>query len=157
MKRSMVKTLGVAAALSLALAACGDNPFGPDPREIEFAASLGIDLDQMTETASGLFIREDSIGVGVAAITGDRVTVFFTGWLVDGTEFDSGELLIPSLGIGTISGFTEGVTGMQTDGIRTIVVPADLGFSSPGPEGIPEDAVLIFEITVLEIVRPPGG
>ena len=150
-KRNTATTLGVAAAL--ALAACGDA-VGPDPTDVEFAASLGIDLAQMRRTDTGLYIRDDVVGVGEPAVAGDQVVVDFTGWLADGTEFDSGELTIPSLGSGLIDGFTEGVTGMRGGGTRTIVVPADLGYGSQGREAIPGDAVLVFEITVTSIVKP---
>ena len=53
--RSKETRLSVAAAVTLALVACGDTLFGPDPRDVEFAASLGIDLGNMNETTSGLF------------------------------------------------------------------------------------------------------
>ncbi len=156
-KRNTGATLGVVAALALLLAACGDA-VGPNPTDVEFASSLGIDLELMTQTASGLYIRNDSIGAGVAAAPGDQVTVSFTGWLADGTQFDSGEF---SLTIGVtnlVAGFTEGVTGMRVDGIRTIVVPAALGYGSNGLEDadIPGGAVLVFEITVISIVKPQG-
>ena len=65
-KKSSRRTFGVVAlAVTLALVACGDDPvdpgpnlFGPNPRDVEFAESLEIDLDSMTETASGLFYRD---------------------------------------------------------------------------------------------------
>ena len=87
-KRNTGTKVGVAAVLALALAACGDA-VAPEVTNVEFAASLGIDLALMTETASGLFIREDSIGVGEPAAAGDQVTVAYTGWLADGEIFDS--------------------------------------------------------------------
>ena len=111
-KRSTGRALGLAAALTLASAACGDDVFGPDPEDVEFAASLGIDLDAMTETESGLFIRDDVVGTGDPAAVGDQATVTYTGWLVDGEQFDSNEL-VALLGVtGLISGFTEGIVGM---------------------------------------------
>ena len=152
-KRNTATTLGVAAAMALGLAACGDA-VGPDPTDVEFAASLGIDLAQMRRTDTGLYIRDDALGVGEPAVTGDQVVVDFTGWLADGTEFDSGELTIPSLGSGLIDGFTEGVTGMKAEGTRTIVLPADQAYGSQGREGIPGNAVLVFEITVTSVVKP---
>ena len=153
-KTNTGRALGAAVALTLALAACGDNPFGPDPTKVEFTASLGIDLDAMTETASGLFIRDDVAGTGEPAVLGDQVTLTYTGWLVDGEQFDSGELMV-TLGVtGLIQGFTEGVVGMRVGGTRTIVIPADLAYGSQEPPGIPADAVLVFELLVTELM--PG-
>ena len=146
-KRSTRRTLGVAAAVTLALVACGDA-VGPNPRDVEFAASLGIDLDAMTETASGLFFRDDVVGTGAAAGDGDIVTVNFTGWTADGTQFDSGDFTFQIGTAGVIAGFVEGVTGMQLGGERTVVVPAALGFGSEGRQTVPGNAVLVFSLTL---------
>ena len=156
-KRKTGMKVGVTAVLALALAACGDA-VGPEVTDVEFAASLGIDLALMTETASGLFVREDLIGEGEPAAAGDQVTVAYTGWLADGEIFDSSaSFLIPTLGApGLIAGFTECVTGMRVDGIRTCVLRASLAYGSQGQGSIPGDAVLIFEITLISIVKPQG-
>ena len=157
-KKSKGTTFGVAAALTLMLAACGDA-VGPLPTDVEFAASLGIDLAEMTQTASGLYIRDDIVGegaAGAAAAAGDQLTIAYTGWLADGTEFDSSTSFnVPQLGTtGLIVGFTECLIGMQVDGMRTCVLPASLGYGSQGQGAIPGDAVTVFEITVGSIVKP---
>lgn len=152
-ERSMGRTLGAAAALSLALVACGGNPFGPDPEEVEFAASLGIDLASMTRTASGLYIRDDLVGEGSPAVVPDRVTITFTGWLVDGTVFDSGEVAFFLGNLKITDGLTEGLVGMRVGGTRTIVISADLAFGSQGGDGIPDNAVLVYELTLTALIR----
>ena len=153
-KTNTGRALSVAAALTLAVTACGDNVFGPDPTGVQFAESLGIDLDAMTETPSGLFIRDDVEGTGEPAVLGDQVTLTYTGWLVDGEQFDSGTLMV-TLGVtALIEGFTEGLVDMRVGGMRTIVIPADLGYGSQGQGGIPADAVLVFELAVTEVVKP---
>ena len=149
------KTLGVTAAVALALVACGDSPVGPNPRDVEFAASLGIDLDNMTETASGLFVRDDIVGTGDIAAAGDSATVNFTGWLADGTQFDTGQFVFLIGPTGAIAGFVEGVTDMRVGGERTIVVPAHLGYGSAGLQSIPGDAVLVFELALTALRKPP--
>ena len=149
-KRRTGRTLGVAAAVTVALVACGDNDvFGPTPRDAEFAASLGIDLDAMTETASGLFYVDEVVGTGAVAGAGDIATVTYTGWLPDGTEFDSQTGFTFQIGEpGIIDGFSEGVTGMQIGGVRTIVVPPSLGYGSEGRDPVPGDAVMVFELNL---------
>ena len=152
-KRRTGRTLGLAVAATLALAACGDNGFGPEPTDVEFAASLGIDLDNMTETASGLFVRDDSVGTGEPAALLDTVTLTYTGWLVNGEVFDSGGFPA-TLGVtALIPGFTEGIVGMRVGGTRTIVIPADLAYGSAGQGSIPGNAVLVFEIMLTLVVR----
>ena len=156
-ERNTRRALGVAVALTVALAACGDNAFGPEPTEVEFAASLGIDLSAMTQTASGLYIRDDVLGTGgIPAEIGDQATVTYTGWLVDGEQFDSGDYMV-LLGVTpVIAGFAEGILGMESGGTRTIVIPADLGYGSQESHGIPGDAVLVFEIMLTSLVAAPG-
>ncbi len=158
-KRSSRRMLGVAVAVTLALVACGDDPvdegpnlFGPNPREVEFAESLGIDLDNMTETESGLFFHDDVEGTGEPAALGDVVTVDSTGWLVFANEFDSGTLQVTLGETPLIDGFTEGIIGMQLGGTRTIVIPASLAYGTQGSGStIPGDAVLVFEISLTAI------
>ena len=148
-KRRTGRTLGVAAVLTVALVACGGNAFGPTPEDVEFAASLGIDLDAMTETASGLFYVDEVDGEGAVAGTGDVATMTYIGWLPDGTEFDRGTGYTFQIGApGIIDGFSEGVTGMKIGGVRTIVVPPSLGYGSEGREPVPADAVIVFELTL---------
>ncbi len=152
-RRGSGRTLGVVAAAALALVACGDdplgpNPLGPNPGDVEFDVSLGIDLASMTETTSGLFIRDDVVGTGPIAGSGDHAAVAFSGWLSDGTLFDSGEFTFDITSFGAIAGFVEGVTGMQVGGERTIVVPAALAYGSAGRGSIPADAVLVFKLTL---------
>ena len=156
-ERNAARALAVAAALAVALAACGDNAFGPEPTEVEFAASLGIDLSAMTQTASGLYIRDDIVGTGgIPTELGDQATVTYTGWLVDGEQFDGGELVV-LLGVtGLIAGFTEGILGMEAGGTRTIVIPSDLAYGSQKLAGIPGNAVLVFEIVLTSLVAAPG-
>ena len=151
-KRRAGRTLGLVVAGTMALAACGDDGFGPEPRNVVFAASLGIDLDAMTETPSGLFIKDDIEGTGDPVALLDTVSLTYTGWLVNGEEFDSG-MFPATLGeTALIPGFTEGIVGMRVGGTRTIVIPADLAYGSAGQGSIPGNAVLGFEIMLTSIV-----
>ena len=107
----------------------------------------------MTLTDTGLYYRDDVVGTGEPAALLDTVTLPYTGWLVDGEEFDSGGF-DATLGVtGLIAGFTQGIVGMRVGGTRTIVIPADLAYGSEEPGGIPANAVLVFEIVVTMIVE----
>lgn len=154
-KRSTGRTMSVAAALTLTLAlvACGSNAFGPNPEGVEFAASLGIDLANMTQTTSGLYIRDDVVGEGDPAALLDTVTFTFTGWLVNGVVFESGEITLSISNPNLTAGLSEGLLGMRIGGTRTIVIPADLGFGSQAQTGVPENAVLVYELIVSQILR----
>jgi FKBP-type peptidyl-prolyl cis-trans isomerase FkpA len=110
-----------------------------------------------TTTASGLVIEELTIGTGATAAAGKKVSVHYTGWLTNGTKFDSskdrGNPFIFPLGKGhVIKGWDEGVAGMKVGGKRKLTVPAALGYGSRGAGGvIPPNATLVFEVELLEV------
>jgi FKBP-type peptidyl-prolyl cis-trans isomerase FkpA len=111
-------------------------------------------------TASGLQIQDLEVGAGPIAKSGDTVSVHYTGYLTDGTKFDSSldrnQPFTFTLGSGqVIAGWDEGVAGMQAGGKRKLTIPPDLGYGSTGAgEIIPPNATLVFEVELLEINAP---
>lgn len=108
-------------------------------------------------TASGLIYEDTVPGTGRAAQAGDLVTVHYTGWLENGSKFDSSKdrndpFQFP-LGRGhVIKGWDEGVQGMLIGGTRKLTIPADLGYGARGAGGvIPPNATLIFEVELLDL------
>lgn len=129
----------------------------PAPIATEYAPGLNINLDDMERTASGLYVRDVRDGEGVAAAKDDTVVVHYTGWLPNGTKFDSsrerGEPFSFVLGEGrVIPGWEEGVTGLRVGGQRRLVIPPNLGYGPIGAgDVIPPDATLVFEVELLEV------
>jgi len=151
-------TLPAALFLILALAAaCRSNTTGPkDPTELEFAPVTGVDLSAMTKTDTGLYYQDLVVGTGVQAEPGDTLTVHYTGWLHDGTQFDSSvdrdQPFQFILGIGqVIPGWDEGVEGMQAGGKRKLVVPSDLGYGPVRNGPIPGNSTLVFDVELLAV------
>jgi FKBP-type peptidyl-prolyl cis-trans isomerase FkpA len=109
-----------------------------------------------TTTASGLIIEELVVGNGAEAAAGQTVTVHYTGWLTNGSKFDSSkdrdDPFVFPLGAGhVIRGWDEGVQGMKVGGTRKLTIPADLGYGARGAGGvIPPNATLVFEVELLE-------
>lgn len=136
----------------VAVGGCGDDITGPVAIEdAEFAASLGINLAAMTKTASGLYYEDIEVGTGELAVAGSNARVAYTGWLADGTEFDSGEFSF-QVGAGrVVPGFDEGVQGMRVGGERRIIIPPALGYGSQGSGAVPPNAIMVFRIELLEI------
>jgi FKBP-type peptidyl-prolyl cis-trans isomerase FkpA len=109
-----------------------------------------------TTTASGLIIEELVVGNGAEAAAGQTVTVHYTGWLTNGTKFDSSkdrdDPFVFPLGAGhVIRGWDEGVQGMKVGGTRKLTIPASLGYGARGAGGVsPPNATLVFEVELLE-------
>ncbi|MFP5285453.1 MAG: FKBP-type peptidyl-prolyl cis-trans isomerase [Thermoanaerobaculia bacterium] len=96
-------------------------------------------------------------GQGEEARAGKVVEVHYTGWLENGTKFDSSvdrnRPFTFRLGAGdVIKGWDEGVAGMKTGGRRKLIIPPDLGYGKRGAgEVIPPGATLIFEVELLGV------
>lgn len=112
------------------------------------------------ELADGLRYEDFAEGKGPAAQNGDVVKVHYTGWLVDGKQFDSnvesGKPYDVPIGQGSvIKGWDLGLVGMKAGTKRKLVIPPHLGYREEGqPPDIPGNATLIFLVELLEIVGP---
>ncbi|MBP6225140.1 MAG: FKBP-type peptidyl-prolyl cis-trans isomerase [Rhizobacter sp.] len=115
----------------------------------------------MQTTSSGLQFEDTIEGTGEEAVSGQHVSVHYTGWLynggVKGTKFDSskdrGDAFKFYLGAGqVIKGWDQGVPGMRVGGTRVLVIPPELGYGERGAGGvIPPNATLMFEVELLDI------
>lgn len=112
---------------------------------------------QEVTTPSGLKYNDDQVGNGAAPSQGQRVSVHYTGWLTDGTKFDSsrdrGQPFQFTLGRGeVIKGWDEGVASMKVGGKRKLTIPPELGYGARGAGGvIPPNATLVFDVELLDV------
>ncbi len=108
-----------------------------------------------TVTLDGLKLYDFVVGTGNRPIAGQRISAHYTGWLEDGTRFDSsrdGEPFSYIFGLGqVIPGWDEGVNGMQVGGDRQIVIPPKLAYGERGSGPVPPNATLTFEIELIAI------
>ncbi|MCH8989582.1 MAG: FKBP-type peptidyl-prolyl cis-trans isomerase [Chloroflexi bacterium] len=137
----LLATLGVA---------CGSSSGSESDSEVIMA-------EETITTPSGLQIKVLVAGTGEAASAGKIAVVHYTGWLLDGTKFDSsvdrGTPFEFPLGAGrVIKGWDEGVAAMNVGGKVELIIPPDLAYGAQGAGGaIPPNATLKFEVELLEL------
>ncbi len=106
---------------------------------------------------SGLKYVDLKVGDGAVAEEGMTATVHYTGWLTNGTKFDSSvdrsQPFEFKLGAGqVIRGWDEGVKGMRAGGKRKLTIPPELGYGERGAgASIPPNSTLVFEVELLGV------
>ena len=141
----LIGAVFVLVAMAAVAAACSQSP-----------ASAGGGGNEVT-TPSGLTYTDVKEGTGAQPRPGQTAVVHYTGWLLDGTKFDSskdrGQPFSFPLGQGrVIKGWDEGVATMKVGGVRRLTIPANLGYGAQGAGGvIPPNATLTFEVELLDV------
>jgi FKBP-type peptidyl-prolyl cis-trans isomerase len=108
-----------------------------------------------TATASGLRYITQVEGTGKSPLATDQVTVHYTGYLLNGTKFDSsvdrGEPATFGLNQ-VIRGWTEGLQLMKEGGKTKFIIPSELGYGANGAGGvIPPNAWLVFDVELIKV------
>ncbi len=151
------------------LTACQEAPppraaVSGDPLQLTFAPALNVKLDSTELRPSGLYVHDIVVGTGAVADSMSTAAVHYTGWLADGSKFDSshdrGEPYRFTVGAEqVIRAWDEGVRGMKVGGKRQLIVPPKLGYGDLGmPPDIPRMATLVFELELVGVppARPAG-
>lgn len=164
MKKSLL-VLGI----TLLLTACGNQiaqETDAEQVEVEVAAETATETKKIevienkkVTTASGLQYEIFAPGNGAIAKAGDVVSVHYTGWITDGTKFDSSvdrgqpiEFLLGARQV--IKGWDEGVEGMKVGEERRLTIPSSLAYGDqPRGKIIPAGATLIFDVELIDIVK----
>jgi len=126
----------------------------PEAKKIE---KTNDGTGQEVVTPTGLKYVDHVIGTGATPKKGERVSVHYTGRLMDGKKFDSsvdrGQPFQFRIGVGqVIRGWDEGIATMKVGGKRTLTIPPDLGYGATGfPGAIPPNATLVFDVELLGV------
>jgi FKBP-type peptidyl-prolyl cis-trans isomerase len=110
----------------------------------------------MTKISDALYYQDLVVGTGVTtAQPGRSVSVTYTGWLPDGTQFDSnvgGSPLSFILGTGrVIQGWELGILGMRAGGKRRLVIGSDMGYGAGGNGAIRPNTTIVFDVQLLSV------
>jgi len=152
-------------SLSLGLSvACFHSLTAPPCTAVDFTQA-SVSGDTIT-TTTGLRYIEGAQGSGNALPWCRSLAVHYTGYLLDGTKFDSsrdiGRPLVFTPGLGAlIDGFEQGVIGMRTCGTRRLIIPPNLGFGAEplrnqaGEIIVPGNSTVVYEVEMLEIGGEP--
>jgi FKBP-type peptidyl-prolyl cis-trans isomerase FkpA len=144
----------------------------PSPGADDFNAGKG---KPVVTYPDGLQIVDLTVGTGDTAKLGQLVTVQYTGWLTNGTLFDTSRqpgrgpfkvLLSQDQGLCTkpgvdytcvIQGWTEGIQGMKGGGKRKLIIPPALAYGAQPPQGspIPPNATLVFQVELISVAAGP--
>jgi FKBP-type peptidyl-prolyl cis-trans isomerase len=100
-----------------------------------------------------------TVGTGVVANSGNRVTVSYSGFLFDssqadskGRQFDSSSAFTFTVGVGqVIRGWDQGVPGMRVGGLRRLIIPPSLGYGNQAVGTIPANSTLVFDIRLISV------
>lgn len=121
------------------------------------AVPYNVDGMDTVETKSGLKYIMVKKGAGKQAAPGTNVSVHYTGYLTDGTKFDSsverGEPITFRLGEGrVIQGWEQGIALLNVGGRTRLIIPYSLGYGEKGyPPVIPAKATLIFDVELVDV------
>lgn len=124
---------------------------------MRLSPTLGIPEDSVRSVGRGVWIHDIQQGTGEPVDTGTVVEVHFVGMLADGRTFAATDRKPFAFTLGAnqvIAGWEDGIRGMRVGGRRQLVIPPHLGYGAQGDRTIPPDAVLVFDVTVVDARSP---
>ena len=116
-----------------------------------------INMNDFQTTPDGLKIHDEVVGQGQEVKSGDTVTVNYSGYLENGTKFDSSydrnAPFTTQIGVGqVIKGWDEGIVGMKAGGKRKLIIPSSLGYGAQGAgNSIPPNSTLVFDVELIGV------
>ncbi len=117
-----------------------------------------VNIREWTTLPDGLKYIDLTVGTGASPATYDNASVNYTGWLTDGTKFDSSTSGTPFLfTVGTgqvIAGWDEGIMSMKVGGKRRLMIPSALAYGDTVHGSIPAGSTLVFDNELVQVAAP---
>jgi FKBP-type peptidyl-prolyl cis-trans isomerase FkpA len=128
-----------------------EEQFAIDKDIIEqYISDNGLEAES---TSSGLYYVINDLGTGNFPTAFDNVTVRYTGRFTDNKIFDQSSELGATFNLQhVIKGWTEGIPLFKEGGEGVLILPSKLAYGPNGNSSIPPNAVLVFDVKLLEIV-----
>lgn len=113
-----------------------------------------IDVSTYSGSTTSLVSQTLIQGTGATVQQGDTLDVMYSGWLTDGTQFDSNWSSGASTQLtmsedSVIKGFMQGLVGQKVGSQVLLIIPPDLGYGSTAQGSIPANSTLIFVVDIL--------
>jgi FKBP-type peptidyl-prolyl cis-trans isomerase FkpA len=106
-----------------------------------------------SSTPSGLYYVIDVTGTGAQPSSSSTVTVAYKGYLTNGNVFDQTDAAGATFSLGSvIAGWQEGIPLFKKGGSGKLIIPSKLGYGTRSMSGIPANSVLVFEITLVDVL-----
>lgn len=151
--------------LAAGTSGCGESPTEVEfevIEDLEFAASLDIDLATFQQRSTGVYWKDLVVGAGEEAAFATFPTITYTAWLADGTQVLQATERFLMGNSAVISGIEDGIVNQREGGTRVLIIPPNRAYAgqgltdiATGEEVVPPGAVLVYQITVDE-VEPTG-
>jgi FKBP-type peptidyl-prolyl cis-trans isomerase FkpA len=159
MRAHLARPRRAAVVLLVALAACTEDMTAPsNPATETFDPSLNVNISAMTKMSDHLYIQDQVVGTGSEATPGKLLDVFYTGYLVNGSKFETNVGKTPiSFTLGTqqvIQGWDIGIAGMKVGGKRRLVIGSALAYGDRANGQIPRNSTLIFDVELTAVRQP---
>lgn len=149
----MLRKLFALAFLLIIIASCDTDTtdYGPIDKKIieDYLADNNLTAQS---TASGLYYIIEKPGGANHPNINSVVVANYKGYLTDGTVFDESKTGSPvSFALNSvIRGWQEGLQLIGVKGKIKLLVPSSLGYGSSGKGNVPANAVMIFDIELVE-------
>lgn len=132
------------------LGACNDNETSEEPDDVKIEKYVAANNLNTTVDPSGIHYIITTVGTGANPTANATVTVKYKGYFLDGSVFDQSVNPIEFPLKNLIEGWKIAIPLLKKGGKGTFIIPSALCYGSNPPPGIPANAIMIFEIELVD-------